>query len=402
MRLLPLPSMRPSGISSVTLVSVFLMLTVGGAHAVPVPVTNHSFELPVTGPGTFVTNAPPPGWAAYGDSLDFFERTIGVLNPNGTTLYVEAVPDGNNVGVTFLTPQMDDEAGLQQTLAATLQTLTQYTLTVEVGNLANDVTPYDFDGFPGYRIDLLAGTTVLASDDDTLLPGEGRFLTSTVQFSTGATHPNAGQALTIRLVNLDAAPGIEVNFDDVRLDATALGTCPALPPVGCKAATASKGTLALARKPGDPAKNSLQWTWKGQATSLMELADPTTTADYRLCLYDGAGTILFDLPVPASGICGTKSCWKAPKNGFVYKDKLGNAGGVTDLALKAGATDGKTALKLKAKGGSLALPVLPLTQTPGPVRVVLTNEASTICWTASYGAAPSDPASTVKWKVKND
>jgi hapalindole H/12-epi-hapalindole U/12-epi-fischerindole U synthase len=141
-----------------------LAATSATALAVPIPVTNHSFEMPATPPNSFITNAPPPGWTAYGDSLDFVERTIGVLNPATTTLYADPVPDGSNVGVTFLLPALGDEAGLQQTLAATLQPLTQYTLVVEVGNLANDVTPYDFTGFPGYRIDLLAGSTVIASD----------------------------------------------------------------------------------------------------------------------------------------------------------------------------------------------------------------------------------------------
>jgi len=370
-------------------------------HGAPVPVPNHSFESPATPPNSFITNAPPTGWAPYGDSLDFSGRTIGVLNPNSTELYLDAVPDGSNVGVTFLMPQMNDEAGLQQTLAATLQTLTQYTLTVEVGNLANDGTPFAFEGFPGYRIDLLAGTTVIASDDDTLLPDEGRFLTSTVQVTIGATHPNAGEPLTIRLVNLDAAPGIEVNFDDVRLDATPLGACPAMPLVGCKTATLGKGALALSRKIGDPAKNAVAWTWKGQATLLSEFGTPTTTTSYRLCAYDGADAVLLDLPVPAGGPCGTKPCWNATSKSFGYKNKLGTSGGVTTLTLRAGA-DGKAALVLKAKGASLVLPTLPLVQTPDPVRVLLVNEASSTCWTAAYGAPPKGPSSTVKWRVKND
>jgi hapalindole H/12-epi-hapalindole U/12-epi-fischerindole U synthase len=371
------------------------------AHAVPIPVTNPSFESPVTPPNSFITNAPPPGWAAYGDSLDFGSRTIGVLNPNTTALYLDPVPDGSNVGVTFLDPAMNDEAGLQQTLGATLQTLTEYTLTVEVGNLANDMTPFDFDGFPGYRIDLMAGTAVLASDDDTLLPGEGRFLTSTVQVSIGASHPNAGQALGIRLVNLDAAPGIEVNFDDVRLDAVPLGTCPAVPPVGCKTATSGKGSLALGRKIGTDSKNSLAWTWKGQETMLAELGDPAGMDDYRFCLYDGGTNVVLDLPATAGGTCGTKPCWKASSKGFTYKNKLGTTAGLVAVALKSGGA-GKAALSVKAKGASLSLPSLPLLQTPNPVRVVLANEATGLCWTALYSTPPKDPSSTVKWKVKND
>lgn len=377
------------------------LLTVSSiAGAAPIPITNSSFELPVTPPDSFIVNAPPNGWSAYG-VLDFGGRTIGVLNPNTTTLYLDPVPDGSNVGVTFLQPQMNSEAGLQQTLAATLEPLTQYTLTVEVGNLAVGDAPFAFNGFPGYRVDLLAGTTVIASDDDTLLPGEGRFLTSTVQLTTGASHPNLGQTLAIRLVNLDAAPGIEVNFDDVRLDATPLGTCAAMPLGGCKTATPGKGTLSLGRKIGDPAKNALQWSWKGQATLLAEFGTPTSTTAYRLCGYDGAGTVILDLPVQAGGTCGTRPCWKAASKSFAYKDKLGGAGGVTAIALKSGA-EGKAAVSLKAKGATLPMPTLPLVQTPDPVRVLLVNEATNTCWGSAYSAAPKDPASTVKWRVKND
>jgi hypothetical protein len=46
---------------------------------------------------------------------------------------------------------------------------------------------------------------VIASDSNTLLPGEGLFLTSTVTVSTGDNHPLTGQTLGIRLVNLNSA-----------------------------------------------------------------------------------------------------------------------------------------------------------------------------------------------------
>ena len=75
----------------------------------------------------------------------------------------------------------------------------------------------------------MAGTTVLASDNDSLLIAEGRFATSAVSFTTGAAHAALGQALRIRLVNLNnnrlpdgsPAPGgndVEVDFDNVRLN----------------------------------------------------------------------------------------------------------------------------------------------------------------------------------------
>jgi len=59
-------------------------------------------------------------------------------------------------------------------------------------------------------------------ESNTLLPGEGRFLTSTLEFETAAAHALAGQSLAIRLVNLNSAVGIEVNFDNVRLSAVSV------------------------------------------------------------------------------------------------------------------------------------------------------------------------------------
>ena len=96
-------------------------------------------------------------------------------------------------------------------------------MTVEAGNIATDPNPpfnmFNFDGFPGYRIDLLAGSTVLGSDSNSLLPLEGQFLTSTFDVTVGSSHANFGQGLAIRLVNLNGV-GTEVNFDNVRIVAT--------------------------------------------------------------------------------------------------------------------------------------------------------------------------------------
>lgn len=195
------------------------------AHAAPITVLNPSFESPATAPATFTgtMTTGPSNWTVYNTGATDNTRYFGVWNPATTVSYVNGAPDGANVGVVFLDNVTNlAEAGLQQVLAATLQLSTHYTLTVEVGNFSpGDPAPWDFTGFPGYRVDLLAGSTLLASDNNTLAPGEGIFLTSTVSFTTGASHADAGQALRIRLVNLNG-PGVEVNFDNVRLDAAAV------------------------------------------------------------------------------------------------------------------------------------------------------------------------------------
>ena len=371
------------------------------AGAAPVTISNPSFELPVTPPDSFIVGSvAPPGWTSFG-TLNETTRVVGVVNPNNTILYVEPVPDGDNIGVTFFQNFSGAEAGMQQTLAATLQLSTEYTLTVEIGNMASAPPPndFDFDGFPGYRVELLAGGVVIASDENTQLPGEGRFLTSTVEFTTGDSHPQAGQALGIRLTNLDAAPGTEVNFDDVQLDATPY-VCPEIPPSGCKAASSGKSTLSFVE--GDPAeRNAASWVWKGAATTLGELGSPTTTTGYLFCVYEGEDDVAAGFPIAAGGTCDGKDCWSALSTGFRYKDRDGASFGLTSLQLKAG-DDGRASIKLKARGAALDEPSLPLTLVPDGVRAVLINEESGDCWDATFSTPLTDPADPVKWKARGD
>lgn len=220
------------------------------ARAALLTVQNAGFEALFLADNTFNVSAPgPSGWSAYG-TINHNNRSIGAVNPTGSTLHPGGAPEGRNVGVVFLMDNAGNqsqfagiESGLVQTLAATLQTNTSYTLTVEVGNMAPDTSPnnpFAFAGFPGYRVDLLAGGQVIASDNNALLPAEGTFLTSQFSLSVGASHLLAGQSLGIRLVNLNAAPGIEVNFDNVRLDAIAI------PEPAAVASLFGTATLALA------------------------------------------------------------------------------------------------------------------------------------------------------------
>jgi hypothetical protein len=197
------------------------------AEAVLLTINNSSFEDPITADGDFTASSTsaPNGWAVYNDGATSSSRQFGVWNPTGTNTFVGGdAPDGVNIGVVFLLNTTNiAEAGLSQTLGDTLQLNSTYTLTVEVGNFADDnpSDSFNFNGFPGYRIDLMTvnNPTPLASDNNTLTPAEGIFETSIVSFTTGSSHTDAGQALAIRLVNLNGA-GIEVNFDDVRLDAS--------------------------------------------------------------------------------------------------------------------------------------------------------------------------------------
>ena len=224
--------------------------------AAPVNILNHGFEDLYLGgnlppqyggnvPATaFPVGAAPNGWSPFGTvGAPAF---IGVLNPGVmaedplATYFPAGAPEGENVALTFFDGhQGGAEFGIQQTLTATLQPRMRYTLSVEIGNIASGVSVvqpyasfgyYDLRGFPGYRVDLLAGTTLLGSDDSSLLPDEGEFLTSTFDVVIGNSHDELYEQLSIRLVNLnnqdvnDPIIDLEVDFDNVRLDASPLAS----------------------------------------------------------------------------------------------------------------------------------------------------------------------------------
>ena len=208
--------------------------------AAPITVINPGFE-DISGENPFneFTFGPLNGWGLYdpsgitagGAGGTYF---IGTLRPTPPDFFLPGSYHGERVGIAFNFFGSGDqgEYGLQQTLTETLQPNTTYTLDVGIGNIssgtAENGTFFNIDGFPGYRVDLLAGGVVLASDNNSLagVIGEGQFADSTTTFSTGNSHAQLGQQLQIRLVNLnlvDAAfpdADLEVDFDNVRLDAT--------------------------------------------------------------------------------------------------------------------------------------------------------------------------------------
>jgi hypothetical protein len=228
------------------------LLLAAGASAAPVAITNPGFEDLYLGSnlppqyggdvptGSFPTGPAPAGWTSYYASGSAPELFIGVLNP-GTTAdhapnppcFPDGAPEGDNV--VLLYADGDDgggEYGVVQQLSATLQANTAYTLSVEVGDIASCaglVPPYqsffNLDGFPGHRVQLLAGGVVVAEHNAALALGEGEWGRVEATLVTGSNPAELGQPLAIRLVNRNqpdepGVSGLEVDFDDVRLDAT--------------------------------------------------------------------------------------------------------------------------------------------------------------------------------------
>ena len=230
-------------------VAAALMLTTSFvAAAAPLAIVNPGFE-DLNGEVVFneFTFGPLNGWGLYdpasithgGAGNTFFIGTLTPFEPDPSgapgvyTNIPDGAPQGQRVGIAFNFSNSGGfgEYGFQQTLSATLAANTRYTLAVDVINIASGTssagTFFNLTGFPGYRVDLLAGGAVIAQDVNALSGtlADGAFGTSTVVFTTDANPLGFGQNLAIRLVNLNVADSValgadlEVDFDNVRLDA---------------------------------------------------------------------------------------------------------------------------------------------------------------------------------------
>ncbi|ELR98687.1 hypothetical protein [Gloeocapsa sp. PCC 73106] len=199
-------------------------------------VENPGFEEPVqtvepipdVGPFDFAT---PPGWDLYDPNNlippnpDLSTSFTGGWRPSD--LFYPSVPEGEQISSIFLVPPGAGEVGLTQVIENFISPEIEYTLSVAVGNPGGG----GFDGFPGYRAELLAGDTVVAVDNNGLTIPEGSFERVTLVYDNrSGNDQGVGQPLTLRLVNLnldngsnpEGGNGIEVNFDDVRFQITSI------------------------------------------------------------------------------------------------------------------------------------------------------------------------------------
>jgi hypothetical protein len=165
------------------------LITSASASAQSIEILNPSFELPAMSPGGFTSTA-PDGWRHGGVG------TIGVFYPTVASWGYTA-SHGNQVGYT-------NGGIIEQTLSETLRVGVPYTLLVDVVHRPSF--------FQTYRIELLAGDTVIAVDDGQLSPPRASHLTSAIGYQAAPGDPLLGQQLKIRL----SGPS-QANFDDVRI-----------------------------------------------------------------------------------------------------------------------------------------------------------------------------------------
>lgn len=168
----------------------------------------------------------------------------------------------------------------------------------------------------------------------------------------------------------DAASPVSLTVTDVN---TVL--CATAPPVAT-CATPAKSVLVLKSK--GPGKQGLTFNWlNGPTTNPTDFDDPTTAADYAVCLY--ADSILVGNLDALHG-----SAWATKPTGFLYKNPT--APMIQTMLLAAGKTAGKAKIIAKGKGAMGLPPVLPF---PGAttVTVQVVNSKNTNCWSDTYSAA---------------
>lgn len=188
--------------------ALFVLLISWGASlslAANVPITNAGFEdvvlTCVAGPLCYA-DGNVAGWAGTGTgSFGTFMPSVGAGG-----IYPAGIPEGVNVAALG---NASGSGVLVQTLGMTLQPNTTYILTFSVGSRA------DYP-FTGYSVELLAGSTTVASDSS-LAPASGTFATGRIVYSTSANPALLGQTLAIRLTG--SAPG-QADFDKISLDAS--------------------------------------------------------------------------------------------------------------------------------------------------------------------------------------
>ena len=156
-----------------------------------------------------------PGWNSVG------KTNSGSWNPPATAY--ATIPEGENIAWVGFNTDMDPNGvggGLAQILTETLTADSAYELTVQVGK-----SPVAGYAWPGYKIQLLAGGTVIAEDNNTLNIVAGTFETSIVNYTYVPEDANkVGMPLEIRLLAKKVVAGSwnEMNFDAVQLTADPL------------------------------------------------------------------------------------------------------------------------------------------------------------------------------------
>ncbi|MGV6818004.1 MAG: tandem-95 repeat protein [Thiotrichales bacterium] len=216
------------------------------SQSTQVAITNAGFETQPVTDDNVISNT-VTGWVASSS-----DGRIGVWNPP-TYMYPAEAPEGQNVAYIDTSP---GGRTLSQTLSDTFEANRSYTLSAWVG----DESPAGDSN--GWKMELYAGTQLLGSVSNAdYNPTDGEFVKATLYLDadTLATYSaNYGDALEIKLSNIDVGSTANVHFDDVQLEYTYLNV----------ADSAANGTIV-----GDVAS----------------VSDPNSGDTFTYSLFDDAG-----------------------------------------------------------------------------------------------------------------
>ncbi len=144
---------------------------------------------------------------------------MGLFDPVGGWYWGaagEGTPTGAHGSQALYLRDFDAAAGSLaafQTLATTFEPARSYSLTVAVGRRL----PAG-GGYGGFKLELLAGNTVLGSITDALVPPAGTFADVTLQVDGGVAPAELrGSALTVRFSLTATSGDVATDFDNVRL-----------------------------------------------------------------------------------------------------------------------------------------------------------------------------------------
>ncbi len=174
---------------------------------------------------------------------------------------------------------------------------------------------------------------------------------------------------------------------------TPSGGCTDLPLAGCRTGASGRSKIQLrndTKNFPDNAKDQGRYDWKkGAATDIGDFGDPVGgTPTYHWSVYDEEDLVL-GAEIPGGGMCDGKPCWKAAgSTKFQYKSKNGDADGIAQMKLTAGA-DGKASIGIKAKsklGNFVAPHLMPL---DGEVRsqLIVENGVESLCFETTFPVA---------------
>jgi len=349
--------------------ALFALLISCGAQlalAANVPIANAGFEDVVltcaAGPSCY-SQGSIGAWTGTGSSYTF-KPSVG---PGGT--FPSGIPEGVNVAA------LGDGAGIGvvvQTLGITLQPNATYTLTFSVGSR----TDYPF---AGYSVELLAGSTTVASDSS-LAPPPGTFATGRIVYSSTNTNPLLGQSLAIRLTgNL---PG-QADFDQISLDLTQTTISSSASQIASGAGW--KTTLTIVNVSQGP--NSLNVSFRADDGSPLILplvvtqqgaAQSATTSSVDRTLGPGA-TLLIESegPVSSSILVGWAEVLStAPVSGFSIFRQRGQDGRDSEGTASLGSiTSSSLGLPFdNTRGFATGVALVNLTNDPAFVNVVIRDD----------------------------